>query len=128
MIIGLHHAQITIPPGTEEAARDFYVGVLGLAEIAKPASLAGRGGFWFAVGPHCVHVGTEADIDRLATKAHLAYEVNDLKHWRGVLGARGFAVLEGVPIPGHDRFESRDPFGNRFEMIQRLADAKTAGV
>ena len=77
-ILGLHHAQITIPPETEDAARRFYCGVLGLAESAKPESLARRGGFWLRVGAQEVHVGTEADVDRAATKAHLAYAVDDL--------------------------------------------------
>ena len=29
-------------------------------------------------------------------------------------------ALESIPIPGHDRFECRDPFGNRLEFIQAL--------
>jgi hypothetical protein len=28
-------------------------------------------------------------------------------------------VIDSVPLPGHDRFEFRDPFGNRVEFIQR---------
>lgn len=44
---GLHHAPITVPPGAEEAARRGYRDVLGLTELAKPASLAER---WWAVG------------------------------------------------------------------------------
>lgn len=78
MIIGLHHAQITIPIGAEAQARAFYCGVLGLPEIAKPASLQGRGGFWVQVGAAQLHVGTEDGVDRAATKAHLAYLVSDL--------------------------------------------------
>jgi hypothetical protein len=35
-----------------------------------------------------------------------------------------FAILtraiEGIPVPGFDRFEFRDPFGNRVELLQRL--------
>ena len=42
MITAIHHVQITIPPGAEDQARAFYCGVLGLREIEKPASLAGR--------------------------------------------------------------------------------------
>jgi catechol 2,3-dioxygenase-like lactoylglutathione lyase family enzyme len=40
----LDHVQVAMPPGEEERARDFYGGVLGLREIAKPANLAARGG------------------------------------------------------------------------------------
>lgn len=55
-ILQLHHPQITIPVGTEEKGRDFYCNLLGLPEIAKPASLQGRGGFWLQVGTLQVHV------------------------------------------------------------------------
>lgn len=116
-ISGLHHAQITIPDGAEEEARAFYCGRLGLPEIAKPLSLAGRGGFWLAVGALQVHVGVEVGIDRTATKAHLAYAVSDVAAWRARLSAAGFAPLDGISIPDHDRFECRDPFGNRLEFI-----------
>lgn len=118
-IIGFHHAQITIPKGAEEQAREFYCGVLGLSEIEKPASLRERGGFWLQVGDREVHVGTEDGVDRHATKAHLAYEVTDLTGWREKLVEHGISVLESIPIPGYDRFEFRDPFGNRVEMIER---------
>ena len=50
MILGLHHAQITIPKGAEEEGKNFYCNVLGLEEIEKPVSLRGRGGFWLQVG------------------------------------------------------------------------------
>ena len=121
MILGIHHAQITVPEGREDDARAFYCGVLGLTEARKPESLAGRGGFWLRVGTQQVHVGTEANVKRAATKAHLAYEVSDLEHWRQTLAKQSVAVLDSMPIPGYDRFEFRDPFGNRVELIQTLS-------
>ncbi len=120
LILGIHHVQITVPEGREDEARAFYCGVLGLPEIPKPDSLAGRGGFWLQVGPQQVHVGTEADVDRAATKAHLAYHVSDLAVWRRTLEAQSIALLDSIPIPGYARFEFRDPFGNRVELIQIL--------
>ena len=95
--------------------------MLGLPETPKPDSLAGRGGFWLEVGGQQVHVGAEDGVERARTKAHLAYRVDDLEAWRERLAAEGIAALEGVPIPGYTRFEFRDPFGNRVEMIQVLA-------
>ena len=120
MILGLHHAQITIPKGTEAEGKAFYCDVLGLKEIEKPDSLKGRGGFWLQVGDREVHVGTESGFDRFTTKAHLAYQVTDLAHWRQTLETLQIEILDGVPIPGYDRFEFRDPFSNRVEMIQAL--------
>ena len=119
-IIGLHHAQICIPKGAEAEGRRFYCDLLGLPEIEKPASLQGRGGFWLQVGDRQVHVGTEGSADRAATKAHLAYEVDDLETWRAKLQEIGIGLLDGEPIPGFTRFEFRDPFGNRVEFIQAL--------
>lgn len=120
-ITGLHHAQITIPRGAEEQGRAFYCDLLGLPEIAKPASLEGRGGFWLQVGERQVHVGTEKGAERGATKAHLAYEVDDVRAWRVLLEKHGITILDGVPIPGYERFEFRDPFGNRVEFIQPVS-------
>ncbi|MCM3740541.1 VOC family protein [Oceanobacillus luteolus] len=120
MIIGLHHVQITIPKNTEEQAKDFYCNILGLPEIEKPEPLKGRGGFWLRVGDRDVHVGTEDDVDRTKTKAHIAYQVEDIAYWKGTLEQHDIKVIESVPIPGFDRFEFRDPFGNRVEMIQTI--------
>ena len=119
MILGLHHAQITIPKGAEGAARRFFCGELGLREIPKPDVLRVRGGFWLALGSVQVHVGTEDDVDRERTKAHLAFEVDDLAATRARIAALGLEIREGERVPGLDRFECRDPFGNRMEFVQR---------
>jgi len=121
MILGLHHAQITVPPGAEAAAREFYCQFLGLLEIEKPDSLKARGGFWLQVGRLSVHVSLEEGIDRHKTKAHLAYTVSNLEEWRLRLAKRGITPQAGIPIPGFSRFEFRDPFGNRVEFIQATA-------
>ena len=128
-VVGVHHVQITVPRGAEDAARRFYCDVLGMREVPKPAALAGRGGLWLAAdgeegagkpnGP-LVHVGAEDGVDRAATKAHVAYEVRHLAAWRRRLERHGLRPLDSVPIPGFDRFEFRDPFGNRVELIEPL--------
>ena len=118
MIVRLHHVQITIPRGSEAQGHDFYCRVLGLREVEKRAVLVGRGGFWLQVGAVQVHVGTEDGVKRTATQTHLAYEVTDLEYWRMRLQEQGIAILDAVPIPGYERFEIRDPFGNRVEFIQ----------
>ncbi|MFY0520785.1 VOC family protein [Lysinibacillus sp. UGB7] len=120
MIIGLHHAQITIPKGTEEDGKHFYCTVLGLKEIEKPDSLKGRGGFWLQVGTIEVHVGTEDGFDRFTTKAHIAYQVEDLSYWQKLLVEHQIDIIDAVPIPNFKRFEFRDPFENRVEMIQAM--------
>ncbi len=118
-IVNLHHAQITIPNEAENEGRRFYCQVMGLQEIEKPDSLKSRGGFWLLVGDKDVHVELKKDVDRRVTKAHLAYLVNDLIGWRDHLEKHGLLIKELSPIPGFDRFESGDPFGNRLEFIQK---------
>lgn len=120
MIIGLHHVQITIPVGAEDEARKFYCGVLGLNEIPKPVELIGRGGFWVQLGDKQIHVGTENGVDRTATKSHIAYLVDDLNTWREKLQDYGIDIKAGIQIPNFQRFEFRDPFGNRIEFLQKI--------
>ena len=117
-IQGLHHAQITVPSNKVDEARDFYLGLLGLEEIPKPENLLARGGFWMQLGTVEIHVGIQDDIDRHSNKGHIAYQVTHLDHWRKTLIDQGITILDSIPIIGYNRFEFRDPFGNRVEMIQ----------
>ena len=117
-ILRFHHAQITIPRGEEDKARAFYCTLLGLREVQKPVSLRGRGGFWLQVGEQELHVGVEDGVERARTKAHLAYEVDDVTAWRRRLQSKGISTKESIAIPGFRRFEIRDPFGNRVEFIE----------
>ena len=121
MIMRLHHVQITIPRGAEDEARKFYCDFLGLKEIPKPEALAGRGGFWMELGDLQVHAGVEDTAimgGRELSKAHVAYLVDDLDLWRARLETNGVKILDGIAIPGYERFEFRDPFGNRVEFLQ----------
>jgi catechol 2,3-dioxygenase-like lactoylglutathione lyase family enzyme len=120
MILSIHHAQITIPKGRESEARSFYCEFLGLKEIPKPDSLAGRGGFWLELGEMQVHIGIEDGIERSNSKAHIAYLVDDLEAWRTKLTEHNIETADGIQIPNYRRFEFRDPFGNRVEFMERV--------
>jgi catechol 2,3-dioxygenase-like lactoylglutathione lyase family enzyme len=115
----INHVQISVPVGSEDEVRRFYCDTLGLIEVPKPESLRGRGGLWLAVGEQAIHFGTEDVADRAASKRHVAFEVEDLETARRSLEQAGVKILEGIPIPDYDRFEFRDPFGNRIELMQR---------
>jgi catechol 2,3-dioxygenase-like lactoylglutathione lyase family enzyme len=124
MILKIHHAQITIPNGAEDKAREFYCRVLGLEELPKPEQLAGRGGLWLRVGDRQLHIGTEDNAGRESTKAHVAYQVADLDAWRSLLGEHRVEIKDGIQIPRVRRFEFRDPFGNRIEFLEEGASVR----
>src|SRR5690349_16813609 len=114
---GLHHVQIAIPPGEEDAARHFYGDMLGLMEIEKPENLRARGGVWFETATLQVHLGVDAAF-RPAQKAHVAFQVANLEELRLRLSANGFAAVVDEPLPGYARFYVSDPFGNRIELME----------
>jgi catechol 2,3-dioxygenase-like lactoylglutathione lyase family enzyme len=109
-----------VPTSMEAAAVDFYENVLGLTQIDKPAALKDRGGVWFQLGGLELHLSVEEGVNRRTTKAHVAYRVADLDYWRKRMIENDVTPVESIPIPGYDRFEARDPFGNRIEFIQPL--------
>jgi catechol 2,3-dioxygenase-like lactoylglutathione lyase family enzyme len=121
MIKGIHHVQITIPTGKSEKAKEVYCGHLGLKEIPKPKVPIKNGGFWIQLREIQIHVGEEKGVNRQSTKAHICYEVIDLHGWRKKITELKLPISEGTAIPGIDRFEFRDPFGNRVELLQKLA-------
>ncbi|MEQ8746131.1 VOC family protein [Pyruvatibacter sp.] len=118
-ISALHHVQLAMPAGGEDAARRFYGELLGLPEVPKPADLARRGGCWFEDGNIRVHMGVEADF-RPARKAHPAFEVTDLSALRERMIAGGVEVRDDTALEGFARFFVADPFGNRIELLQPL--------
>src|SRR3954452_23847531 len=104
----LDHVKLAAPPGCEAQARRFYGELLGLEELPKPEALAGRGGVWFALGEHQLHIGVE-DAFAPAKKAHPAFRVDGLDG----LAQRLEDVTWDDAIPGQRRFYAEDPFGNR---------------
>jgi catechol 2,3-dioxygenase-like lactoylglutathione lyase family enzyme len=108
----LDHVQVAAPPGCEEAARAFYGGLLGLAELEKPEPLRSRGGVWFEQ----LHVGVEEDFAP-ARKAHPALQVDDLDALAERLAAAGAPVQWDESLPDVRRFYTADPWGNRIELL-----------
>ncbi|HEY3906605.1 MAG TPA: VOC family protein [Streptosporangiaceae bacterium] len=115
-IDGLHHVQLAIPAGGEDAARQFWGQTLGLTELTKPAGLAGRGGCWFGGGTLELHLGVEENFAP-ARKAHPGILVSGLAGLAARLEAAGASVTWDTELSGHDRFYSDDPFGNRLEFL-----------
>jgi catechol 2,3-dioxygenase-like lactoylglutathione lyase family enzyme len=118
-ILSLDHVQLSIPPGGEEQARAFYVGLLGFTEIPKPPELAGRGGAWFEQGDARLHLGVEPDFHPLR-KAHPGLLVDDLDELVERLRGVHWEVDTGQPpLEGYRRAHVLDPFGNRLEFMEK---------
>ena len=122
-----------MPPGGEDAAQQFYEGLLGLPRVPKPPHLETRGGCWFESDTVKIHLGVEQPTDgpfHPARKAHPALLVDGLPALVEQLRAAGRAVrdddpLEGYdrvcvddPLEGYDRVCVDDPFGNRIELME----------
>lgn len=112
----LHHVQVSCPAGSEGVVREFYGDLLGLAEVAKPAELAARGGVWFRGPGYELHVGVEEDFTP-ARKAHPAFLVDDVDTLATRFGQAGVDLSWDPSFPGFRRFHTTDPNGNRVEIL-----------
>ncbi|GAA0320602.1 VOC family protein [Streptomyces polychromogenes] len=119
VLTAVDHVQLAAPPGSEDKLRAYYQGVLGMTEISKPPVLAARGGCWFAAGAVQLHLGVEEDF-RPARKAHPGLRVTGIEEYAGRLRDRGADVVWDDNLPGHRRFYSHDPVGNRLEFLEPL--------
>lgn len=116
MFSKIDHVQLAMPLGGEDAARRFFVDVVGMIELPKPMPLAARGGCWFKGGDVELHLGAERDF-RPAKKAHPALRVRDLDALLARLAAAGVAVRWDDELPDVRRCFVDDCFGNRIELI-----------
>ncbi len=116
-IISLDHVQLAIPEGSEDRARTFYAGVLGMREVPKPDTLS-KSGCWFESGTLNLHIGVDPDFIP-ARKAHPAMLVDNLAALREQLKVAGYETRDDKPVEGYARFFTFDPFGNRLELMQR---------
>ena len=116
----LDHVQLAAPPGCEAAAREFYGGLLGLPEIAKPEPMRASGGVWFALAGQELHIGVVAAGFEPARKAHPGLAVDDdaeLDALAARLAESGARVEWDDRYPGVRRFFTADPWGNRVELL-----------
>jgi catechol 2,3-dioxygenase-like lactoylglutathione lyase family enzyme len=120
VIVGVNHVQVNVAHAELERAREFYIGFMGMKEIPRPTTFKSKG-FWMHAGNFEMHIGLEDNVDRSATRAHVAYEVSDINIWRKKVAAAGYEMVGQPLIPGYDRFQFRDPFGNNIEIIARTS-------
>ena len=121
-IVGLDHAFLTIPQGAEDEARRFYGELLGLEEIPKPESLGTPGAWFQAAAGQELHLGAYED-HTAPSRPHPGFRagsVTDLEELAHRLADGGYEVRWDERIEGRKRFYTRDPFGNRLELLADL--------
>ncbi len=89
------------------ASRRFYVGVLGMTEVARPAF--SFGGAWFQAGATLVHLIEEHPqsgpagfpvevLKRSSRNHHVAFAVDDARAAAASLKARGIELLDDAKL------------------------------
>ncbi|RCH65835.1 glyoxalase [Streptomyces sp. SDr-06] len=117
MLTAVDHVQLAAPPGSEPQLRTYYADILGMTEVPKPPVLAARGGCWFRCGAVQLHLGIDEDF-RPARKAHPGLRVTSIEAYARRIEERGAKVVWDGDLPGHRRFYSEDPVGNRLEFLE----------
>ena len=110
----LDNILISIPPGTKSEAMLFYTKVLKLKEI--PGNHP-RGAVWFEIGDIQLHI-REEEGHLISSDRHAAFEVGDLSEAKHFLEQQNIIISYSSEIEGRNRCFFRDPFGNRFELIE----------
>lgn len=114
----LHHVNVVVPPGATGQVVGFYADVLGLRRVAKPSEGVAQTGAWFDIDETSqVHV-SEREGERNAD-AHFALVVDDLDAVMARVRAAGAPWTESPPIFGTRRGFTRDPVGNKVELLER---------
>jgi len=113
----LQHANVVVPAGATATVAPFYEHVLGLRRVAKPDALDSSGA-WFDVDGYAqVHL-SERDGER-HPDAHFALVVDDLDAVLRRVEESGAPWTEQDDVFGGRRGFTRDPAGNRIELLER---------
>jgi catechol 2,3-dioxygenase-like lactoylglutathione lyase family enzyme len=119
-ILGVSHVNVTVPSALEAAAKHFYEGVLGLAQIPKPEGTRQNMGAWYQLGDLQLHLSVEDDVKNEVSDRHVCYQVADITSASLQFRNAGVEIIaDGRPVRGQSRFFVRDPGGNLIEITQK---------
>ena len=113
-VVGVDHVQVTAPDELVEDTCAWYRSCLGLAEVPQPQGTRPKGG-WFRIGGQELHVSV--DYHNPHKTAHFGMVVTDFDAVVAKLRGAGCHLEQATEIPGRHRFYTRDPAGNRIEII-----------
>jgi catechol 2,3-dioxygenase-like lactoylglutathione lyase family enzyme len=115
----LHHVNVVVPPGATDHVVPFYTDVLGLVRVPKPPEAGSSSGAWLDVAPGMqVHISERPGEPH--PDAHFAVVVDDFDAVRRRLEEAGAPWTDQSPIFGGRRGFTRDPAGNRVEVIEAV--------
>jgi catechol 2,3-dioxygenase-like lactoylglutathione lyase family enzyme len=114
----LHHVNIVVPPGATPSVVPFYADILGLHQVDKPAEGVAQTGAWFDVDASSqVHVSEREGAAH--PQSHFALVVDDFDGTLARLAAADAGWEDQPAIFGGRRGFTRDPVGNRVEILER---------
>jgi predicted enzyme related to lactoylglutathione lyase len=113
-LTAVDHVNLSIPPGAEEVADAFYLGIFGLSSRPKPAEIGGR---WYVGSGFEIHLGSDPSFSP-ASRAHPAFRVVGLADLAERLKAGGAKIDEEYRESRLVRAFTYDPFGNRIELME----------
>ncbi|MYA97039.1 MAG: hypothetical protein F4X91_11600 [Nitrospinae bacterium] len=127
MLEGMHHISISVDD--LEEARDFYAGLLELAEIDRPD--LPNPGYWFQAGACQLHLtgrqdrASETSVPGTgAGETHFAFAASDLEPVKKRLEIAGVDVKDGVNAElGLRQLFFRDPSDNLVEVFCTLDES-----
>jgi catechol 2,3-dioxygenase-like lactoylglutathione lyase family enzyme len=115
----LHHVNLVVKPGETVQVAGFYTDVLGLRPAAKPAEGTSPGGAWFDIdGVTQLHISERGDAV-MHDDMHFALVVDDFDATLSRLAEAGAEWKEQPDLFGGRRGSTRDPLGNRIELLER---------
>jgi catechol 2,3-dioxygenase-like lactoylglutathione lyase family enzyme len=114
-VSGINHVHITAPEELEAQVVEWYENVLGLERSEKTEIAGWRGGTWFTAGNQELHVSVDAHNP--PKDAHFGLVVDDLNAVIETLRSHNCHIEQAAAIPGRHRCYTRDPAGNRIELL-----------
>src|SRR5688572_2002315 len=111
---GIDHVTVTAPEELMDEVVSWYSDTLGLESIEKPEGTRAKGG-WFSAGDQELHVSV--DPHNPPQSAHFGLVVDNVSDVVEALRGAGCHIEQASTIPGRHRFFTRDPAGNKIEIM-----------
>jgi catechol 2,3-dioxygenase-like lactoylglutathione lyase family enzyme len=118
----LHHVNIVVRPEETERLVEFYTDVLRMRRADKPAEGTSPGGAWFDISAsNQLHISERSDAV-MHDDMHFGLVVDDFDAVLRRLDAAGAPWKPQADLFGGRRGSTRDPLGNRIELLEPAGD------